>query len=72
MIYTSLRLCVCVVFLVFLDMITSLWIILQFRARLAMLQKNLKGCKKEIKSLSVIENAVSNCDAVLEISRQKC
>ncbi|XP_065914117.1 CCR4-NOT transcription complex subunit 10-like isoform X3 [Dysidea avara] len=32
----------------------------QFRARLAMLQKNLKGCKKEIKSLSVIENAVTH------------
>ncbi|XP_065914161.1 CCR4-NOT transcription complex subunit 10-like isoform X2 [Dysidea avara] len=47
-------------FLLFLDMITSLWIILQFRARLAMLQKNLKGCKKEIKSLSVIENAVTH------------
>ena len=35
---------------------------LPFRVWLEMLQKNLKGCKKEIKSLSVIENAVSNCD----------
>ena len=31
----------------------------QFRARLAMLYKNLKGCKREIKNLSVIDNTVS-------------
>lgn len=32
----------------------------QFRARLAMLHKNLKGCKREIKNLSTIDNAATH------------
>ena len=48
----------CVVF-VSVCLYMCMFILLQFRARLAMLHKNLKGCKKEIKNISMIDSTVS-------------